>query len=100
VIVVEGFFDALAVHQPGYPAIVALMGSTLSRQQADLLTIHFDQVMLMLDGDEAGRQGAAAIASTLAGRLAVVSIVVDEGTQPDQLTRVAIQRLLGGHVRG
>jgi DNA primase len=25
VIVVEGFFDALAVHQTGYPAIVALM---------------------------------------------------------------------------
>lgn len=98
VIVVEGFFDALAVHQAGYPAVVALMGSTLSRQQADLLTIHFDQVMLMLDGDEAGRQGAAAIASTLAGRLDVVPIVVDEGTQPDQLAAIAVRRLLGAYI--
>jgi DNA primase len=99
VIVVEGFFDALAVHQAGYPAVVALMGSTLSRYQADLLTTDFDRVLVMLDGDDAGRHGAAAITSTLAWRIGVVPIVVDEGTQPDQLTPVAIQRLLGGHVR-
>ena len=37
VIVVEGFFDTLAVHQSGYPAVVALMGSTISRYQADFL---------------------------------------------------------------
>jgi hypothetical protein len=54
VIVVEGFFDTLAVHQAGYPAVVGLMGSTLSRYQADLLATHFDRVVLMLDGDEAG----------------------------------------------
>jgi DNA primase len=54
VIVVEGFFDTLAVHQAGYPAVVGLMGSTLYRYQADLLATHFDRVVLMLDGDEAG----------------------------------------------
>jgi DNA primase len=54
VIVVEGFFDTLAVHQAGYPAVAGLMGSTLSRYQADLLATHFDRVVLMLDGDEAG----------------------------------------------
>jgi DNA primase len=32
VVVVEGFFDALAVHQAGYPAVVGLMGSSLSRK--------------------------------------------------------------------
>jgi DNA primase len=100
VIVVEGFFDALAVHRGGYPAVVALMGSTLSRQQAALLTTHFDRVLLMLDGDDAGRQGAAAIASTLAERINVVPILLGEGTQPDQLTPVAIQRLLETYVRG
>jgi len=100
VIVVEGFFDMFAVHQAGYPAVVALMGSTLSRPQADLLTTHFDRVLLMLDGDDAGRHGAAAIASTLAERIEVISIPLDEGTQPDQLAPAAIQHLLGGQVRG
>src|SRR2546428_5896473 len=99
VIVVEGFFDALAVHQGDYPAVVALMGSTLSRPQADLLTTHFDRVLLMLDGDDAGRQGAAVIASTLAARMEVVPIRLDDGTQPDQLTPNVIQRLLGAYLR-
>jgi DNA primase len=98
VIVVEGFFDALDVHQAGYRAVVALMGSTLSRPQADLLSTHFDRVLLMLDGDDAGRHGAAAVTSALAGRIEVVPILLDEGTQPDQLPAVAVRRLLGAYI--
>ena len=99
-VVVEGFFDALAVHQAGYRAVVALMGSSLSRQQADLLTRHFDRVLVMLDSDEAGRQGTAAITTTLAGCLDVVPILLDEHTQPDQLAPVEIRRLVEGPIRG
>jgi 5S rRNA maturation endonuclease (ribonuclease M5) len=97
VIVVEGFFDALSVHQAGYTAVVALMGSTLSRHQADLLTTHVDQVLLMLDGDDAGRHGAATIAHALAGHRGR-PILLDEGTQPDQLSPVVIRRLLRAYI--
>jgi DNA primase len=96
VIVVEGFFDAMAVHQAGYPAVVALMGSTLSRTQADLLTTHFDRVLLMLDGDAAGRHGTTAITATLRERLEVRPILLDDGTQPDHLAADVMQRLVGG----
>lgn len=88
------------MHQAGYPAVVALMGSTLSRPQADLLATHFDRVLLMLDGDDAGRHGAAAIPSALAGRIELVPILLGDGTQPDQLPAVAIRQLLGAHIRG
>lgn len=98
VIVVEGFFDARAVHQGGYPAVVALMGSTLSRLQADLLCAHVDRVLLMLDGDAAGRHGATAIANALTERIPVTSITLDAGCQPDQLSADVIQQLVGGHV--
>lgn len=94
VIVVEGFFDSLAVHQAGYPAVVGLMGSTLSRYQADLLTRHFDRVVLLLDGDEAGRQGAMSIAQTLGVHMSVSAISLEDGRQPDQLTAGEIQHLL------
>jgi DNA primase len=94
VIVVEGFFDTFAMHQAGYPAVVALMGSTLSPYQADLLRVHFDRVLLMLDGDDAGRQGATLIARTLAARMPVTVISLDDGTQPDQLAPREIQRLI------
>jgi len=53
VIVVEGFFDTLAVHQAGCPAVVGLMGSTLSRYQADQLTTNFRSCRPDADGDEA-----------------------------------------------
>lgn len=93
VIVVEGFFDTITVHQAGY-AVVGLMGSTLSRYQADLLAAHFDRVALMLDGDEAGRQGAMNIAQTLAARVSVSVISLADGQQPDQLPPGDIQRLV------
>jgi hypothetical protein len=89
----EGFFDTIAVHQAGYP-VVALMGSTLSRHQADLLERLFDQVLLMLDGDDAGRQGAATIAATLAARTHVSTIALEGGVQPDQLACDQIRRLI------
>jgi hypothetical protein len=94
VIVVEGFFDTLAVHQAGHPAVVGLMGSALSRYQTDLLTTYFDRVVLMLDGDEAGRQGAMSIAQTLGARMSVSAISLADGRQPDQLTAGEIQHLL------
>jgi hypothetical protein len=63
------FPPCAVIHQAGCRAVVALMGSTLSRHQADLLCRHFDRVLVMLDGDEAGRQGTAAIVSTLTSRV-------------------------------
>ena len=61
VIVVEGFFDCFNVYQAGLPCVVALMGCSLSQQQEVLLQKHFQQVTLMLDGDNAGRRAGAII---------------------------------------
>jgi len=94
VVVVEGFFDAIAVHQAGYP-VVALMGSTLSRHQADLVCGSFDRVVLMLDGDEAGRQGTTTIVRALGARTPTTHIDLPDGTQPDQLTPETIQASVG-----
>jgi DNA primase len=93
VIVVEGFFDVMKVHQAGFPAVVALMGSSLSDAQAELLGA-FERVILMLDGDEAGAEAAPKIAAQLARRLLVRIADVPEGTQPDQLSSEEIQRVL------
>jgi DNA primase len=96
VVVVEGFFDTIAVHQAGYP-VVGLMASTLSKYQADLLTRHFDVVLLMRDGDEAGRHGSLSAAHALGTRVSVSTISLDDGRQPDQLAPGEIQRLVTGH---
>ena len=96
VIIVEGFFDTFAVHQAGYPTVVALMGSTLSRHQADLLKQHFQRILVMLDDDAAGRQGAAAVADALTPDMTVAMLSIGGGHQPDELEPHEIQRLING----
>ena len=49
VLVVEGFFDAMKIHQAGYPHVVALMGSTMSREQEHILATHFKGIVLALE---------------------------------------------------
>ena len=74
--------------------VVEGMGSTLSRDQGELLCAHFDRTLLMLDGDAAGRQGTGAIMQSLAAHLPVAVISLPDAVQPDQLTAREIQRLL------
>lgn len=64
-VVVEGFFDCLKMHQAGVPAVVALMGAALYEAQKSALLRHFRSLILMLDGDTAGRRATAAITAQL-----------------------------------
>jgi len=95
VIVVEGFFDALKVHQAGHPAVVALMGSSFSQRQSELLLSHFASVTLMLDGDQAGRRAAEVMAELLRPRVRVHQVELPNRVQPDQLSSTEIDVLAG-----
>jgi DNA primase len=94
VVLVEGFFDCLKLHQAGVPAVVALMGATLYEAQKAALLRHFRSIILMLDGDTAGRRATAAITAQLQLYATVRVIHLPDGTQPDQLTRDAIGKIL------
>jgi len=86
VVVVEGFFDCMTVWQAGSQGVVALMGSTLSDRQERLLCGRFRMVTLFLDGDEAGRSAASAIAARLMREVYVRVVDLPDGKQPDMLT--------------
>ena len=89
-IIVEGFFDCLKLWQHGVKRVVALMGSSLSVMQEELIRKHTDsqsQVIVMLDEDDAGRAGREEIARRLAPWLFVkIHVFEKTGTQPDQLS--------------
>jgi DNA primase len=93
VVVVEGFFDCFHVHQAGLPCVVALMGCSLSHHQEDLLQRHFQEVILLLDGDKAGRTSGAAIAARLCTKISTRLIEIATGWQPDQLGAYQIRCL-------
>ena len=94
VILVEGYFDCLRVHQAGLPWVVALMGSSLGSEQERLLLPRFQRVVLLLDGDAAGRAASRAIGARLSGKFLVTVIQLPDRAQPDQLPLAALRRLL------
>lgn len=93
-IVVEGFFDCLKVHQAGFRSVVALMGAALYDRQRCLLTEHFRQIILMLDGDTAGRRTSVGIAAQLKRWCPVRVVELPSNTQPDQLSAEALRAIV------
>jgi DNA primase len=65
VIVVESSFDAIRVHQAGFPNVVATLGGFLSTEQHNLLNRHFNKITIMTDADTAGRELGKSIALKL-----------------------------------
>ena len=54
-IVVESSFDAIRVHQAGFPNVVATLGGHISQDNISLLNRYFNKIIIMTDADEAGR---------------------------------------------
>ena len=102
-IVVEGFFDCMRLHQAGVFNVVALMGSSLSEEQEAASTsmrwVRSGKIALMFDEDEAGDGGGSEEALSRhcnAGRVYVKVIGLgEEGTQPDGLSAEILEQYLG-----
>ncbi|HEV2174869.1 MAG TPA: toprim domain-containing protein, partial [Nitrospira sp.] len=94
VVLVEGFFDCIKITQAGFPC-VALMGSTMSKAQEKLIGEYFGHVIVMLDGDNAGREAAVGIADRLKRVVYQVQLVdLPQGVQPDQLSTGEVHQLV------
>ena len=55
-ILVEGYMDAIALHQYGFDCAVASLGTSLTEEHATLISRYVEQVVLIYDGDEAGQR--------------------------------------------
>jgi DNA primase len=65
VIIVESNFDAIRVHQAGFPNVVATLGGHISSDNISLLNKYFNRVVIMTDADQAGRELGNNIATRL-----------------------------------
>lgn len=83
-ILVEGNFDVISLHQAGFPETVAPLGTALTPEQVDQLRRLTDEVILLYDGDRAGRVAAyKALLSLVAVDLEVKIVVLADGEDPD-----------------
>jgi DNA primase len=64
-ILVEGYFDAIAIDHAGVPGVVASMGTSLTSGQASLLRRFTRRVVICYDGDDAGRNATLRAAPVL-----------------------------------
>jgi len=64
-VVVEGYTDCLAARQAGVDDVVAVLGTALGERHAKLLRRYADRIVLVLDGDAAGRRRADEILDVL-----------------------------------
>jgi DNA primase len=94
VVIVEGFFDCMRVHQAGFYSVVALMGVRLSPQQKQLLIQQFSTVVLMLDGDPAGAAASKRIAAELGSSVSVFAVLLPPDLQPDRMPIDQLQSVL------
>jgi DNA primase len=94
VVVVEGFFDCMKVHQAGVRSVVALMGSALYAPQRQALLERFRHIILMLDGDTTGRKATVVISQQLRQHCRVRVVSLPDGVQPDQLPAEEIGSVL------
>src|ERR1017187_5524393 len=99
-VIVEGFFDCMKLHQHGCRKVVALMGITMSGAQEELIRQHTDaksHVIVMLDENEAGRAGRENIACRLSEHCFVKTHVFDRSDAgPEHLSADEVHQILGG----
>jgi DNA primase len=99
-VIVEGFFGCMKLHQSGCRKVIALMGSTMSAAQEELVRKHTNgesQIIVMLDEDEAGRAGREDIAVRLSKFCFVKVHAFDKpDTQPENLSADEVNQILGG----
>jgi DNA primase len=88
VIVVEGYFDAIVLHQAGVRNVVATSGTALTPEQARALRRLAARVVMTYDGDAAGQQATLRSLGVLLGEgLDVLVTDLPPGQDPDTLVR-------------
>jgi DNA primase len=92
VIVVEGQFDVGYLRTVGFRNTVGMLGTALSHRQASLLARYCDDVYLLFDGDNAGRQATRKSmelyrnAGLRLTGLTFIPVDTPEGKDPDDLS--------------
>ncbi|MBE8162674.1 MAG: DNA primase [Bdellovibrionaceae bacterium] len=84
VIVVEGYMDFLSLYQAGIKNVVATLGTALTEGHARILKRYTKNVILLFDGDQAGKQATEkSLPILLQESLYVKTLSLEKGVDPD-----------------
>jgi len=87
-ILVEGNIDVVALHQYGFDNAVASLGTSLTDEQATLLSRYTEQIVLIYDGDEAGQRATKrAIPMLEKAGIGVKVLQIRDAKDPDEFLK-------------
>ena len=87
-ILVEGNIDVVALHQYGFDNAIASLGTSLTEEQAALMTRYAEQVILIYDGDKAGQNATQrAIPILEKAGLQVKVLQLKDAKDPDEFLK-------------
>lgn len=87
-ILVEGYMDAIALHQAGFTNSIACLGTALTGEMAHLLSRYADEILICYDNDEAGRKAterAIGVFSSIGMKMRVIRL--SGGKDPDEILK-------------
>lgn len=94
IVIVEGFFSAMRLHQLGVP-VVALMGTAISDEQVALLVrAGVKSALVLLDGDEPGCKASETVGVTLMQHMFSRVVHLPDGYSPDDADMSVLQAAL------
>lgn len=88
VLIVEGYFDLLALWNAGFRNTVATLGTALTREHADLIKRYTRRVVILFDPDAAGKTAVErSISLFLEKGIEARVVVLPDGYDPDLFVR-------------
>ena len=85
---VEGYTDVISMHQSGVTNVVASSGTSLTKEQIQLISRYTQNITVLYDGDNAGIKASfRGIDLILAHDLNVQAVVFPEGEDPDSYAK-------------
>jgi DNA primase len=87
-IVVEGYFDAISLHQAGFSNVVATLGTAMTQDHVRLIRRFSEKVTLLFDPDRAGVEAAVRVAPLfIENELEAKVVSLPKGLDPDLFIR-------------
>ncbi len=88
VIIVEGYFDLISLWQEGIRNCTAPLGTALTEDHAYMLSKMAKTVVLLYDGDQAGRKAVrSSVPHLLRAKMEVRVVYLPEGEDPDSFVK-------------
>jgi len=86
VAIVEGYMDVVSLSNAGYRTAVATLGTALSEDHVRLLNRFTDKVILVFDGDDAGRNAMVrSVEPFLSNDVIPRAVLLPDGKDPDDI---------------